>query len=47
MRMNRKGDFTFSKLLGILIVLILLIWMIVWYTNLGGGIMEMVNRFFK
>jgi len=45
--MNKRADFTFARLLGILLLLILLVWIIIWYSGLRGSIYDLLNPFFK
>lgn len=43
---NKKADFTFAKITGFLLLLILLAWIIFWYGGLRESIISMLNSLF-
>jgi len=45
--MNKKADFTFGKIVGILILLMLLLWVLFWYGGLRETIIAMLSQVFK
>lgn len=45
--MNKKGDFTFGKIIAIVLLLMLLLWVIFWYGGLRENIIAMLNQVFK
>ena len=45
--MNKKADFTFGKIVAILVLLMLLLWVLFWYGGLRETIMEMLGQIFR
>jgi len=45
--MNKKADFTFGKIVGILLILMLLLWVIFWYGGLREIMINMLSQIFK
>jgi len=46
MKMNKKGDFAWWHLMILLLAILVILFVVVWYSELGGTIKQMLSSLF-